>query len=536
MLSAIQSFVDVAQQQAQPVTYTPIVFTANVARAAGGTGSTANTLRANIYAGSNVSIDWGDGNISNVSTAGTVTKTYANNTTLKTIQVSGTIGLGWIGNDGNRIIDVTSWGNSPVFSADRMFANCRGIVGFTATGQPNFSLGASTANMFNGARAFVGNTGSGNIASWDVSNVTNMSGMFAVDLVMNQPIGNWNVSNVTNMSQMFGSATSFNQPLANWNVSNVTNMSGMFASATAFNQNLGTWTPNNLVNSSFMFSSSGFNNGGNSSFAGWANTVKLDNMYAMFQSSTVFNQPVGEINVSNVSNMYGTFGYTTVFNNGGNTNINNWNTANVTTMAWMFYNTQAFNQPINNWNTSKVTSFNNMFAVSKVFDQPIGAWNTSNVTDAASMFYGQWVFNQDVGNWNVGNLVNAQSMFQQAYLFNNGGSNSINNWNTANITNPTNMFQEAWKFNQPVGNWNTAKFTQSWNMFNGANTFNQDLGNWETGNITDMSAMFRNATVFNQNLSGWCVTNIPTASVLFDSGATGWTLANSRPVWGTCPP
>lgn len=536
MLSAIQSFVEAAQQQAQNVTYTPIVFTANVARAAGGTGSTANSLRANIYSGSNVSIDWGDGNISNVSTAGTVTKTYANNTTIKTIQVSGTVGLGWIGNDGNRITDVTSWGNSPVFSAERMFANARGIVSLTATGQPNFTFGASTANMFNGANAFVGNTGGGNIASWDVSNVTNMQGMFATARAMNLPIGTWNVSRVTNMASMFGGANTFNQPLGNWNVSNVTNMSGMFSSATAFNQNLGTWTPNNLSNATFMFSSSGFNNGGNSSFAGWANTVKLDNMYAMFQSSTVFNQPVGDINVSNVSNMYGVFGYTTVFNNGGSNNLNNWNTANVTTMASMFYNARDFNQSIGNWNTSKVTSIANMFAVTGSFNQPIGNWNTSNVTNADHFMYGQQVFNQDLGNWNVGNLVIAQSMFQQAYAFNNGGSNSINNWNTAKITDPTNMFQEAWAFNQPLGNWNTANFTLSYNMFNGANVFNQPLGNWETGNITDMSAMFRNASVFNQNLSGWCVTTITTKPVFFDDNTPAWTLANSRPVWGTCPP
>jgi surface protein len=192
MLSAIQSFVEAAQQQAQPATFTPIVFTANVARAAGGTGSTANTLRANIYSGSNVSIDWGDGNISNVTTAGTVTKTYANNTTLKTIQVSGTVGLGWIGNDGNRIIDVTSWGNSPVFSAERMFTNARGLTSFTATGQPNFTSGASTANMFNGANTF------------------------------NQDLSNWETGNITDMSAMFRNASAFNSNLSGWCVTLVT--------------------------------------------------------------------------------------------------------------------------------------------------------------------------------------------------------------------------------------------------------------------------------------------------------------------------
>ena len=51
-------------------------------------------------------------------------------------------------------------------------------------------------------------------------------------------IENWDVSNVTNMSSMFASAISFKQPLNNWNVSNVTSMNGMFWDAESFNQPL----------------------------------------------------------------------------------------------------------------------------------------------------------------------------------------------------------------------------------------------------------------------------------------------------------
>ena len=38
------------------------------------------------------------------------------------------------------------------------------------------------------------------ISSWDVSNVTNMNGMFEVLLHFNQDISSWDVSNVTNMN------------------------------------------------------------------------------------------------------------------------------------------------------------------------------------------------------------------------------------------------------------------------------------------------------------------------------------------------
>ena len=95
----------------------------------------------------------------------------------------------------------------------------------------------------------------GNINSWDVRNVTNMSSMFYNAKSFNQPLDNWNVSNVKNMKNMFADAKSFNQPLDNWNVSNVTNMEGMFMRASKFNQPLNNWDVSNVKNMKDMFSS-----------------------------------------------------------------------------------------------------------------------------------------------------------------------------------------------------------------------------------------------------------------------------------------
>ena len=46
-------------------------------------------------------------------------------------------------------------------------------------------------------------------------------------------ISQWDVSNVTDMRGMFGNASSFNQPLNNWNVSNVRRMRDMFTVVSA---------------------------------------------------------------------------------------------------------------------------------------------------------------------------------------------------------------------------------------------------------------------------------------------------------------
>ena len=43
------------------------------------------------------------------------------------------------------------------------------------------------------------------------------------------------------MDSMFRYALIFDQPLSDWDVSGVTNMSGMFTGADYFNQNLGAW-------------------------------------------------------------------------------------------------------------------------------------------------------------------------------------------------------------------------------------------------------------------------------------------------------
>jgi surface protein len=79
------------------------------------------------------------------------------------------------------------------------------------------------------------------IGSWDMSNVTNMEGMFYRATVFNQPIGSWNTSNVTNMGYMFAEASSFNQPIGSWNTAKVKGMGYMFDYASAFNQNISGW-------------------------------------------------------------------------------------------------------------------------------------------------------------------------------------------------------------------------------------------------------------------------------------------------------
>ena len=117
-----------------------------------------------------------------------------------------------------------------------------------------------------------------NIDSWDVSNVTNMDGMFYGAASFNQDISNWDVSNVIGMRDMFDGASSFNQDISNWDVSNVTDMTSMFDSATSFNQDISSW-----------------------------DVKKVRKMTSMFYGAASFNQDISNWNIEIDSVWYGNF-------------------------------------------------------------------------------------------------------------------------------------------------------------------------------------------------------------------------------------
>ena len=91
------------------------------------------------------------------------------------------------------------------------------------------------------------------IGKWDVSHVTDFSGMFDLCSTFNDDISDWNTSNATTMDYMFRLATSFNRPIGDWNTSNVGSMDFMFHGAASFNQPIGDWDASNVRSMIGMF-------------------------------------------------------------------------------------------------------------------------------------------------------------------------------------------------------------------------------------------------------------------------------------------
>ena len=93
-----------------------------------------------------------------------------------------------------------------------------------------------TTNVTDMSKMFYDSQFNGGISNWDVSNVTNMEGMFIANKIFNQDIGSWDVGNVTNMFEMFWWAKSFNQDISVWDVSNITECEYFSLDATAWTE------------------------------------------------------------------------------------------------------------------------------------------------------------------------------------------------------------------------------------------------------------------------------------------------------------
>jgi hypothetical protein len=94
-----------------------------------------------------------------------------------------------------KLLDIEQWGTQKWQSLDRMIQNRYGFS-ITATDIPDLSQAASLISPFQYVRSIP------NLSEWDVSNITNMNGVFYKNYI-SQDISNWDVSNVKGFN-LFG--------------------------------------------------------------------------------------------------------------------------------------------------------------------------------------------------------------------------------------------------------------------------------------------------------------------------------------------
>lgn len=244
------------------------------------------------WGGVNFDVDWGDGATQNVVNpgGGPVTHNYSS-PGIYEIKFTGALRYFQFygGGDALKVIDVKQWGTIQWWNVELMFSGCENMV-MSATDAP------------------------------DLSQVTNMRGMFMGSKKFNTSINHWDTSTITDMRDVFADAILFNQELDNWNTASVTSMRSMFSNARAFNRNLSSW-----------------------------NTAAVTDMGFMFYDAKSFNSPL--------------------IRSG-----NSWNTSSVTTMDSMFAGAEVFNQSLSTWVFGSITNMDSLFKDAYAFDQDLSGW------------------------------------------------------------------------------------------------------------------------------------------------------------------
>ena len=199
----------------------------------------------------------------------------------------------------------------------------------------------------------------GPIASWDVSQVTDMSGLFKDNDSFNADLSLWNVSKVTNMNNMFEKATSFNSDLTKWKVGKVNRMLSMFGSAKQFNNGSARGVANNGLKD-------------------W-DVGMVQEMRDMFREAEGFNSNIGGWNVMGTYSMESMFEGATSFNCGQAPGVRHdllvsWNVMNVIHMQRMFAGATCFNGNLSTWTLSDLAMVydTDMFANATRYNPPDG--------------------------------------------------------------------------------------------------------------------------------------------------------------------
>ena len=224
----------------------------------------------------NFTVNWGDGNLSEITAYDDADKTHTYATAADYNLVIDGLLEAWSFNDTgdkDKILSVEDFGDLGYKNLFGAFQGCANLAAFeggitsdvtnmrsmfhdATNATPslsnwNVSKVTNMTDMFNGATS-----ANPNVSGWNVSKVTYMNGMFLGATNATPSLSNWNVSKVTNMASMFASATSANPNVSSWNVSKVTKMNGMFFNATNANPDMSSWNVSAVTDMGFMFDDS----------------------------------------------------------------------------------------------------------------------------------------------------------------------------------------------------------------------------------------------------------------------------------------
>jgi uncharacterized protein YjbI with pentapeptide repeats len=153
---------------------------------------------------------------------------------LNHIDVSRMTNFQWLFND-NKILekfdgDISEWDVSNVEDMSYMFAECNITFKNTDLSGWNVSKCKNMAWMFEDIQFDPNSEYNYDLSGWDMSNVDCINGMFYDSNFNSDSICKWDVSNITKMYKTFA-RSKFNQDISEWDVRNLKDYALIFAGA-----------------------------------------------------------------------------------------------------------------------------------------------------------------------------------------------------------------------------------------------------------------------------------------------------------------
>ena len=292
----------------------------------------------------------------------------------------------------------------------------------------------------------------------------------------------WDVSNVKDMSDLFRDRSSFNEDISRWDVGNVESMKGMFCDCSSFDANLSEW-----------------------------NVKNVKYMDKMFEDCHKFNSNLSKWNVESAKTMDNMFYGCEAFNS----NLSQWKVNKVESMDSMFFGCEAFTSDLSQWDVESVETMRRMFCGCTEFTSDLSRWKVNNVKNMTFMFYACEEFTSDLSQWNVNEVKNMRSMFGGCTEF----TSDLSKWKVNNVKDMEGMFYNCKKFTSDLSQWKVYNVEDMSSMFYGCESFTSDLSQWNVDKVTDMTHMFMGCKKFNSDLSRWNVTKCYSMSGMFDGTA-----------------
>ena len=239
----------------------------------------------------------------------------------------------------------------------------------------------------------------------------------------------------------------------------------------------------------------------------YINDKPVTSMSYMFWDSQALRIDLSNFNTSNVYNMGGMFSSSQATT----LDLSHFDTSNVTNMGGMFQHSQATTLDLSNFDTSNVTNMQCMLCDSQATTIDVSHFDTSNVTNMNSMFWNSKAITIGVSHFDTSKVTNMNVMFGNSQAT----TIDVSHFDTSNVTNMQGMFQHSQATIIDVSNFDTSNVTNMQCMFCDSKAATLDLSHFDTSNVTNMQGMFWKSQATTLDVSHFDTSNVINMEVMF---------------------